>query len=120
QPPSPLNIDTIKGVLRQYHKDAYMDDMAAVFSMAQSYVERRVAEVNKPAVVLDIDETSLSNWTELDLDDLGFIRNGPCSERRGFACGFRTWVAKGAAPAIRPSREFYNAIRTKGVAVFFI
>jgi acid phosphatase len=120
QAPSPLNIDTVKGLLRRYHKDTYMDDIAAVFSMAQNYVERRAVEVKKPAVVLDIDETSLSNWTELDLDDLGFIKNGPCSERPGFACGFSTWVAKGAAPAIRPARDFYNAIRTKHVAVFFI
>jgi hypothetical protein len=87
---SPVNLDTVKNSLHEYHKDTYMKDMAAVYSVAQSYVERRSAEVKKPAVVLDIDETSLTNWENLDLNDFGFIKNGPCSERKDFACGFKT------------------------------
>jgi acid phosphatase len=120
QIPSPLNIDAVKKSLREYHKDTYMKDMAAVFSIAQSYVARRAAEFKKPAVVLDIDETSLTNWENLDLDDFGFIKNGPCPERKGFACGFKSWVAKSTAGVIEPARTFYNVARAKHVAIFFI
>jgi predicted secreted acid phosphatase len=117
---SPVNLDTVKNSLHEYHKDTYMKDMAAVYSVAQSYVERRSAEVKKPAVVLDIDETSLTNWENLDLNDFGFIKNGPCSERKDFACGFKSWIAKGTAGAIKPARDFYNAARAEHVAMFFI
>jgi len=120
QAPSPLNIDKVKDALREYHDTLYPKDMAAVFSVAQSYVERRAAEVKKPAVVLDIDETSLTNWKNLDLDDFGFIKKGPCSGRKNFACGFISWIAKGTAPAIGPARGFFNAVRAKHVAVFFV
>jgi predicted secreted acid phosphatase len=120
QAPSPLNIGTVKDSLREYHKDSYMKDIAAVFSVVQNYVERRAAVVEKPAIVLDIDETSLTNWTNLDLDDFGFIKKGPCSERKDFACGFTNWVRKGTADPIEPTRDFYNAARAMHVAVFFI
>jgi acid phosphatase len=115
-----LNLDIVKTALREYHKDKYVKDMAAVFSVARRYVEHRVPKVKNPAVVLDIDETSLSNWKNLDLDDFGFIKNGPCSERSGFACGFANWIAKGTAPAIPPALEFYRAVRARQIAVFFI
>ena len=41
-----------------------MDDIATVIADARAYVERRADQVKNPAVVLDIDETSLSNWDE--------------------------------------------------------
>jgi hypothetical protein len=117
---SPLNIDAVKKSLREYHENSYMRDIAAVFSVAQTYVERRSGEVKSPAIVLDIDETSLTNWKNIDLDDFGFIKNGPCPERKGFACGFDSWVAKGTAGAIEPARSFYNAARARHIAIFFI
>ena len=118
--PAPLNLDKVKGALRDYQKGDYNKDIAAVYSVAQSYVERRATEVKKPAVVLDIDETSLTNWPNLDLDDFGFIKRGPCTGRRDFACGFGSWISKATAPAIEPTRDFYDAIRAKHIAVFFI
>src|SRR5262249_38641472 len=77
-PAAPLNIDIVKRLLRDYHDKDYAADMAAVFAAAQGYVERRAGEVKSPAVVLDIDETSLSNWPNLSADDFGFIGNGRC------------------------------------------
>jgi acid phosphatase len=91
-----------------------------VFEAAGSYVERRAAEVEKPAVVLDIDETSLSNWQNLDLDDFGFIENGPCSKRKGFACGFASYIASETSQPIVPARKFFDAVRARHVAVFFV
>jgi len=120
QAASPLNIDDVKQLLRAYHRDHYGEDMTAVFASAQAYVERRAVEVEKPAVVLDIDETSLSNWQNLDLDDFGFIAKGPCPKRPGFACGFASYVASESSEPIDPARKFFDAVRGKHVAVFFV
>jgi hypothetical protein len=117
---TPLNIDAVKALLRTYHTYVYMTDIARAFAVARAYVERRVGEVEKPAVVLDIDETSLTNWQNLDLNDFGFIPNGTCTEEKGFSCGFTAWVGKGTAPAIEPALAFYNAVQGKGAAMFFI
>src|SRR5262249_12232877 len=89
----------------------YVKDIAAVFSVAESYIDNRVSAVKNPAVVLDIDETSLSNWTNIDLDHFGFIKSGACSERRGFSCVFASWIAKGRATAIEPARKFFDSAR---------
>jgi predicted secreted acid phosphatase len=117
---APLNIDNVKAQLRAYHDGDYMKDIAAVYAAARAYVEQRASQVKKPAVVLDIDETSLTNWPNLKADDFGFIGKGPCTLEAGYACAFPTWIMKGRAPAIDPAVEFYDAVRAKHVAVFFI
>jgi hypothetical protein len=45
-------------------------------SAAQAYVDMRAGQVNHPAIVLDIDETSLSNWPEIIANDYGYIPSG--------------------------------------------
>jgi len=117
---TPLNIDAVKSQLRTYRQFVYMTDLARTFAIARAYVERRAGEVQKPAVVLDIDETSVSNWRAIDLDDFGFIDKGKCTEDPGFACGFSEWVGMAKAPAIEPALGLYNAAQGKGVAMFFI
>ena len=64
-PPPPLNIDKVKDVLLAYQAENYDGDVAAVFATARAYIEGRAGQVSKPALVLDIDETSLSNWSNL-------------------------------------------------------
>jgi predicted secreted acid phosphatase len=120
QAAAPLNIDLVKKQLRAYHDKDYDADLSATFAVAQSYVESRAAAVEKPAVVLDIDETSLTNWQNLDLDDFGFIKNGACTRQAGFPCGFNSWIGLGKATAIEPARKFFDAVRAKHVSVFFI
>jgi predicted secreted acid phosphatase len=73
-----------------------------------------------PALILDIDETSLSNWTELEANDFGFILEGTCTLQPAFPCGNKEWVLNHIADAIVPRRELFNAAKAKGVAVFFI
>jgi acid phosphatase len=115
-----LNIDKHKKQLRAYKADGYDNDIKLVFGDAQSYVMSRIDQVKRPAVVLDIDETSLTNWPNIDADDFGFIKGGQCSLRPHFPCGFDAWVEKGRADKIGPTLEFFNAVRSKKVAVFFI
>jgi HAD superfamily, subfamily IIIB (Acid phosphatase) len=121
QPPPPsLNIDKVKEALRAYQASDYDGDVAAVFATARAYVEGRAGEVNKPALVLDIDETSLSNWPNLKANDFGFIPDGACDRLPNGPCGFKTWILQGIAPPIMPALDLFNAAKAKGVAVFFI
>jgi acid phosphatase len=119
-PDRPLNIDNVKAILRDYHKKDYPEDVAAVLADARAYVEQRASEVTNPALVLDIDETSLTNWPNLDVNDFGFIANGGCQIPPISPCGFNAWVRHHTAEAITPTRILFNAAKAKGVAVFFI
>ena len=118
--PTPLNIDDVKQALKKYHYTDYHNDLIAVYSVAQSYVESRAGQVTKPAVVLDIDETTLSNWPNLLADDFGFIQNGRCIDLPAGPCGFNAWIFKSRARAIPPALDFFNAVKSKDVALIFI
>jgi HAD superfamily, subfamily IIIB (Acid phosphatase) len=119
-PPPPLNIDKVKDVLLGYQAENYDGDVAAVFAAARAYIEGRAGQVSKPALVLDIDETSLSNWSNLKANNFGFIADGACDRLPSGPCGFKAWILQGVAPAIMPALDFFNAAKAKGVAVVFI
>jgi acid phosphatase len=119
-PPPPLNIDKVKEVLLAYQAGDYDGDVAAVFAAARAYVEGRAGAVSKPALVLDIDETSLSNWANLKANNFGFIADGACDRLPTGPCGFRAWILQGVAPVVKPALDLFNAAKAKGVAVFFI
>jgi hypothetical protein len=125
-----FNIDTYKRQLTEYQKKGYDSDIAAVMEKATRHVLGRASEVKRPAIVLDIDETSLSNWENIKADDYGFIEEGPCPLQAKKACGFNDWIDLAIAPAIEPTLRFFNAMRAKedaisrkevpNIAVFFI
>jgi acid phosphatase len=114
------NIDKFKKQLLAYQAGDYADDVALVIADARAYVERRADQVKMPAVVLDIDETSLSNWENIKDNNFGFIKSGPCTQEPDMACGFDEWIQKAIAPAIEPTRTFFNALRARNISVFFI
>jgi hypothetical protein len=115
-----VNIDALKDRLKAYHAGKYVDDITAVIADAKAYVDRRADQVRNPAVVLDIDETSLTNWDNLHDNDFGFIKDGPCPEQPSEACGFNAWILLAHAAPIEPTRTFFNALRARNVSVFFI
>jgi len=126
-----VNIDKHKKQLLAYkNSQAYDKDIAAVMDGATRYVKERAAEnrklpaeqMKRLAIVLDIDETSLSNWPNLEANNFGFIPGGTCFLEPGLACGFADWIDKGSAPAIKPTLDFFKTARSKevDVAVFFI
>lgn len=119
-PEPPLNIDHIKKLLRDYQARDYAEDVAAVFAKARTHLEERAGQVNKPALVMDIDETSLSNWPNIAANDFGFIPNGPCDQLPAGACGFKAWILKSSATPILPALDLFNAAKANGVAIFFI
>ena len=128
------NVDILKSQLTEYKegKDGqpgnYEEDVNQVFKRALTYVQQRVAEAKQSAdqgkalaVVLDIDETSLSNWPNLKANNFGFIKGGPCFEEPTLSCGFDEWILKASAPAIPPALKFFkDVVDTRSVAVFFI
>jgi predicted secreted acid phosphatase len=122
-PPAPdgsLNIDKVKDALLAYQAEKYDGDVAAVFAAARAYVEGRAGEVSKPALVLDIDETSLSNWANIKANNFGLILDGACDRLPNGPCGFNAWILQGLAPPIMPALDLFNAAKAKGVAVVFI
>ncbi len=70
--------------------------------------------------MLDIDETSLTNWPNLAADDFGFIADGSCDVLPVGPCGFNRWILKSSAEAIEPARKLFEAAKFNGVAVIFI
>jgi acid phosphatase len=119
-PPPPLNIDKVKEVLLKYQSSHYDADVAAVFAKAGAYIEQRATQVTRPALILDIDETSLSNWQNIRANNFGFISDGSCDRLPGGPCGFKEWILRSDAPAIMPSLNLFNAAQAKGVSVIFI
>jgi predicted secreted acid phosphatase len=117
----PPNLGDLKQQVREYKRSgAYDRDLATVAAAAKAYVEQRASEVTKPALVLDIDETSLSNWPQLDANDFGYIPKGPCRNLPEGPCGVVAWDYSMQAKAIAPTLDLFNAAKAKGVSIFFI
>lgn len=108
-----VNLTVSKDELRVYHDSGeYMAAFESVADRAMRAIEERVRR-SRPgerlALVLDIDETSLSNWPYLERYD--FARN---------AALFGSWARQSACPALPPTLRLYRTARRLGVAVFFI
>ena len=114
--------------LKQYHDSGhYESDLEKVGDKAQAYLDRRVAKIRKQAkqrcnksgaakckkpklaLVLDIDETSLSNYSELVATNF-----------TGATAALTTALFAATSPAIDPTLELFDDAREQNVAVFFI
>jgi acid phosphatase len=82
-------------------------------------MQQQAASAPRPAIVLDIDETSLSNWPAYRANGWGRVVNGPCDLEKG-PCGLRAWQATGQSKALAPTLALVRRARELGVAVFFI
>ncbi len=117
----PDNVGDAKIAALAYHDDGSYDrDLATVADKAAAWVRERGAAAVKPALVLDIDETSLSNWEVLRRDDFGRPVPGPCAPGLDTPCGWAAWDLLGRDPAIVPTLRLFNLARSLDVAVFFI
>ncbi len=102
-------------LLQAYHDSgAYEKDLAAIDARARRYLRWRLrreathrARWRKPALVLDIDETALSNYAYL-----GEFKNIIASLAQG--------AVSATTPAIAPTLRLYDVAKARGVAVFFI
>jgi predicted secreted acid phosphatase len=113
------NLDFYKGKLNSYIDNGnYEADIESVVDPAIDYLKKRVEEESekpanlrqKLAIVLDIDETSLSNLPEIRTN-----------ENYGYnAAAFNHWILQAQAPAIKPVLKLYRTALERGVEVFFI
>jgi acid phosphatase len=117
----PINLGQLKNQIYFYIcSGAYDSDLNKVLAAARAYVEQRAAQVEKPAIVLDIDETSLSNLPLEMIDDFAFIKGIDCTPDLQRPCGFGSWVALAKAKAIDGTLALYKVAKQHGAAVFFI
>jgi predicted secreted acid phosphatase len=114
------NLAVFKQQLIQYRCTRYDSDLARVDRAAAAWIARRARQVARPALVLDIDETSLSNWAVMYHNDFAYFRDGDCDLNQPRACGQAAWEKSEAAPAIAPTLALFNAAKARGVAVFFV
>ena len=115
QEPQP-NLGQLKLRLTRYHdckdRDCYYPQIESQSDRAIKILKARVLRAKpdeKLALVLDIDETSLSNWTEEKQDDYGYI-----------AKDWDAWVKERACTSISGTLRLYSEAEKDKVAVFFI
>ena len=91
------------------NKGQYERDIRRVTKNAIRHLNSHKTTEGKLAIVLDIDETTLSNWKELS--ETGFCFNKNI---------WNQWIKYAQAPAIKPMLELYNHAKDLGIKVFFI
>jgi predicted secreted acid phosphatase len=117
----PQNLGVLKRELIAYYEGgAYIASVSAVTEAATAWIIARAPQVARPAIVLDIDETSLSNWRQMRANDFGYFTDGPCDALPRGPCGAHAWENSGQAEALAPTLALYRAARAAGVTVFFI
>lgn len=113
----PPNLGLLKTKLKAYHDctctcGCYSKALDLQAQRAIAVLERGVA-AKKPgeklALVLDIDDTSLSTWPEMSAADFGFN-----------SAQWADWARTSSAPAIPGTLRLYKRAEALGVAVFFI
>jgi hypothetical protein len=90
----------------------YWADLDAQYRRAEAELKEIVAKkkpAEKLAVVMDIDETTLTNWCEMRREDFGYIGSL-----------YRPWELSGTAVAIPGALRLFNEAREAGIEVFFI
>jgi acid phosphatase len=115
-----LSLPEVQGQITEYiDSGRYDTTFAAVVTAARAWLEERAPNATRPAIVLDIDETSLSNWPAYRVNGWSRIRGGGCDLEKG-PCGLRAWQAMGRSAALQPTLALARRARELGVAVFFI
>ncbi|MFL6351686.1 MAG: HAD family acid phosphatase [Bryobacteraceae bacterium] len=117
----PANVGDAKISALAYHDSGRYDrDLAIVAGQAERWLASRARAVRQPALVLDIDETALSNWEVIKLDDFGRPIEGACVPATDAPCGWAAWDQLGRDPAIQPTLQLFRRARALKVTVFFI
>lgn len=121
QVPNPIETRLL---LARYADGAYLDEVAAVYTKAHGILAQKAGtpEANaaaKLAVVLDIDETSLSNIKLSRLNNFTDYPTGPCDLEKG-PCSVAEWFKRDLGMPIAPAVEFAKAAQQAGIALIFI
>jgi predicted secreted acid phosphatase len=117
----PPNVGDAMLAAAAYHDSgSYGRDVATVAQQATDWVAERASSATRPALVLDIDETALSNWEVIQRDNFGRPIGGGCDLALDGPCGWAAWDQLGRDPAIVPTLRLFEKARSLNVTVFFI
>jgi len=117
---APPSLADAKRQLSEYvDSGRYEADLAAITEQARAFLESQAPRGGKLAIVVDVDETALSNLPSIRANDYGFILTGPCDLPRG-PCGMLSWIGMARAQPIKPVLALVHLARERGVAVFFL
>ena len=110
----PLNVSQLKKEIQVYHDSgAYQQELTQVIDQARKFLIKRTtlnqSKAEKLAIVLDIDETSLSNYNHIIERDFAGDKKQIHQE-----------ILAANAPALTPMLSFYNDSLKHKVAVFFV
>jgi acid phosphatase len=111
------NLDTVKAQLRAYHDCTrptvcYTKDLDLQADRAIAFLHRRILHPptqDKLVLILDIDETTLSNYDEMTSADFAYD-----------SARFNAWVDSAKAPAIPGTLRLYKEAQRLGVSVIFL
>jgi acid phosphatase len=111
------NLGTLKLKLQRYYActcecGCYQKELDRQAKAAIDFLDRRAAHkgaAEKLALVLDIDETALSNYKQMAAEDYGYVPSA-----------FDAWEDSAQASAIPGTLRLYQEARRLGVSVFFI
>lgn len=112
----PANIALVKRSIVAYHDSgAYERELAVTITHARHYIDQRIADnehsaqKKKLAIVLDIDETSLSNYQQIIKHNFFADRNKIHRE-----------ILSAQGKVIQPMLNLYRDARQHDVSVFFV
>lgn len=118
---APANVGDAMIAATAYHDNGSYDrDFDAVIQEASEWVRLRSSHVKKPALILDIDETALSNWPEIEANHFAYFHDGRCDALPKGPCGVMAWELSAKAEAFPSTLALYRMAQQHGVAVFFV
>ncbi len=105
------NLDSVKAEIRAYYASGNWErEASGVTTSAQAFVDAQLrGHPVKPAIVLDIDDTALSDYGYEVSHDFGY-------DSRSYDAD----IDAEAFPAIAPTLALARHVKSEGVAVFFI
>jgi acid phosphatase len=111
------NLDKLKSEVKQYHDctcacGCYTKDLDLQANRAIAFLRHRPvhhAANDKEVVVLDIDETTLSNYQEMASADFAYDSQV-----------FNAWIDSAKAPAIPATLRIFKEAERLGIAVIFL
>ncbi len=110
QAQQPVNLSLAKKAIEHHYESGLLDqEMVQVYKEAWQQIER-IAPKDNSIIIIDIDETALSNYDYFKL--MGFTK--------GTEVAFRYWKSLGHCNVIKPTLSFYKKLIKKGFKVVFI
>jgi hypothetical protein len=123
---TPINIELLRRSLVHYRCSRYDIEVGTVLGSAKDWIKTRAPQVNRPAIVLDIDETSLSNWEQIYHNQFAYFPSGNCDLKSIAPCGQRDWELAAGAVAVAPTLSLTKSLKeirgkdNSEVAYFFV